>query len=122
MTFDDALRQDLIAASRRCALENRKRLSDAFGWRPPMAFAAMLLFAAGISARRPLRMLVLAGGAWLAYRWLGGQQPVGLFEGADDTDSAPELVGSPIDQSSSESFPASDPPARSRCILVGQHP
>lgn len=112
MTIDDALRQDLIAASRRCALENQKRLAHAFRWRPSLAVAAMLLFAAGISARRPLRMLVLAGGAWLAYRWLDGQQPLGLFEDTDDTDSAPELIDSPIDQSSSESFPASDPPAR----------
>ena len=119
MAFDDVLRQDLIAASRRCALENRKRLSHAFRWQPTWALAAMLIFAAGISARRPLRMLVLAGGAWLAYRWLDGQQSLGLFEDMDDN-TVPELTDSPIDQSSSESFPASDPPARARSVLVAK--
>jgi hypothetical protein len=113
MTTDDRLRQSLIDASRRRALEDRRRLlptsSTSIG--VPLVFAAAGLAlgcwaALGRKRRLATAAFALGGCVWLALRRTG--RPV--LTRADEQDSGSDDEMPLVDQTGRQSFPASDPP------------
>lgn len=118
MTSDDALRHALIESSRGQAMSNRNRLARSSSLPLVLGVATGLIIAWGLLSRRrgaAAAALLLGGGVWLARRTLLGDRRTSCRQKGDITDENwPELVGTSVDEASSESFPASDPPARSR--------
>ncbi|HVX15735.1 MAG TPA: hypothetical protein VHC22_31400 [Pirellulales bacterium] len=78
------------------------------------AGAAAVFLASAILGRRhklAAAALLLAGGAWVARYASHRSSSMRRAYGETGHDILPELAGSPVDVSSSHSFPASDPPA-----------